>query len=229
MTTIPVTHTDMDEPTPTVSGRLKAARAALILLPLFFIIVYGLSSWGMSKSAAVSQSNAAVEEVEAPPLTPEMRESVLASLPDDISEAQRDAALERVREAMRPREAGPQGRGQGRGNRGGGEDGGMLGIALLAFFAFTLLVAVFGVWTLLSSRAPRVVRGATFVVLPLMVLTGLATTGFALVAINEEPEEKRLSFNTLAVMADYARESDVVLSITTQGEVRPRTEIDLVP
>ena len=225
MTTIPVTHTDMSDSDTTVGGRLKAARAAIILLPLFFLLVMGLSIWGQGKTASVNESNASVEEVEAPPLTPEMRETVLASLPDDINEAQREAALERVREAMRPREAGPQ----GRGNRGGGEGGGLLGIALLAFLAFTLLVAVFGVWTLLSSRAPRVVRGATFVVLPLMVLTGLATTGFALVAINEEPEEKRRSFNTLAVMADYARESDVVLSISTQGEVRPRTEIDLVP
>ena len=216
-------------PDASVGARLRAARVALVLLPLLFVVVVALNIWGQRSQAALIESQRPAVEAEAPPLSPAMREEVLDSLPDDISEAQREAALERVREAMRPRDAqagGPRGRGQ---RGGGGGSGRLLGLSLVAFVALSALAALFGFWALLSSRQRGWVRGAAVVFVPLMVLTGLATTGLALVAINTQPEEQRRPFNTLAVMADRATRDDVVLSITTQGETQPQVEIDLVP
>ncbi|WP_298914044.1 efflux RND transporter periplasmic adaptor subunit [uncultured Algimonas sp.] len=63
-------------------------------------------------------------------------------------------------------------------------------------------------------------------------LLGLAVIGggtFAVIKANDKPEEQRRPFTPLAVMADYAKRQDVRLTVTTQGEARPQTEIDLVP
>ena len=64
---------------------------------------------------------------------------------------------------------------------------------------------------------------------PLLVIVFFIIAMNAIIALNKKPEEKKRAFNTLAVMADYAVMDDVRLEVKTQGEARPRTEIDLVP
>ncbi|MEM7728917.1 MAG: efflux RND transporter periplasmic adaptor subunit [Pseudomonadota bacterium] len=76
-----------------------------------------------------------------------------------------------------------------------------------------------------SSRYP-VFRTIIFSLLAVLLLGGGT---FAVIKMNEKPEEQRRPFTPLAVMADYAKRQDVRLTVRTQGEARPRTEIDLVP
>jgi len=77
-----------------------------------------------------------------------------------------------------------------------------------------------------SSGLGRKFLMAIIVVLILAVF--IAATKFIIEA-NQKPKERRRAFNTLAVFADYAVEDNVQLSIKTQGEARPQTEIDFVP
>lgn len=62
-----------------------------------------------------------------------------------------------------------------------------------------------------------------------LVLGALLVLTLIILKMNEKPEETRRSFNTLAVMGARAYQDDVQLTVDTQGEVRPQTEIDLVP
>lgn len=63
----------------------------------------------------------------------------------------------------------------------------------------------------------------------ILVLLGIGGITFAVIKANETPEETRRPFTPLAVMADYAVRQDVRLTVQTQGEARPQTEINLVP
>lgn len=65
--------------------------------------------------------------------------------------------------------------------------------------------------------------------LPFLCIIGFIFLGSIIIKLNNKPEEKKRAFNTLAVLADYAVLDDVQLSVKTQGEARPQTEIDLVP
>jgi len=67
------------------------------------------------------------------------------------------------------------------------------------------------------------------VLVPLLIVLGFVFATQAMVKAFDKPKEKERSFNTLAVRGDYAKRGDVVLTVETQGEARPRTEIDLVP
>lgn len=62
-----------------------------------------------------------------------------------------------------------------------------------------------------------------------LVLLAMAILTFIIIKMNSKPEEKERTFNTLAVMGARAYQEDVTLTVKTQGEVRPLTEIDLVP
>lgn len=77
-----------------------------------------------------------------------------------------------------------------------------------------------------TRRRYPVFRVVLFSVLALLLFGGLTA---AIVALNQQPEERKRPFNTLAVMGAYAAQDNVVLEVATQGESRPRTEIDLVP
>jgi len=66
-----------------------------------------------------------------------------------------------------------------------------------------------------------------FIVVTILALFGLVT--YAVVKANEKPKDTKRGFRTLAVIAERAVLEDVQLSITTQGEARPQSEIDLVP
>lgn len=81
-----------------------------------------------------------------------------------------------------------------------------------------------------SGRPPGgLLRKFLVIFIPIAIIFGFIFATMIIVKVNEKPKEKKRKFNTLAVMADYARAEDVQLTVSTQGEARPRTEIDLVP
>jgi len=65
--------------------------------------------------------------------------------------------------------------------------------------------------------------------IPVLIIIGFIIATRVVVEANKKPKERTRSFNTLAVLADYARTDDVQLKVSAQGEVRPQIEIDLVP
>jgi len=82
--------------------------------------------------------------------------------------------------------------------------------------------------TIKSSKAGFLKRSLIYT-LPFLFIVGFVFLGSIIIKLNNKPEEKKRAFNTLAVLADYAVLDDVQLSVKTQGEARPQTEIDLVP
>jgi len=76
---------------------------------------------------------------------------------------------------------------------------------------------------------PSLRRRLTVIGVPILIIIGFTVLMQVIIAANNKPEEKKKPFNTLAVMADYAVIDDVQLTVSAQGEARPRTEIDLVP
>jgi len=62
----------------------------------------------------------------------------------------------------------------------------------------------------------------------LIIVAAIMMT-ISIINISKKPKEKKRNFNTLAVIADYAKAEDVQLKVRTQGEARPQIEIDLVP
>ncbi len=67
------------------------------------------------------------------------------------------------------------------------------------------------------------------IVFSILALVGIGLIAGIVIAMNQEEEEQRRPFTPLGVQADYARKDTVLLSVDTQGEARPRTEIELVP
>ncbi|WP_427454690.1 efflux RND transporter periplasmic adaptor subunit [Litorimonas sp. WD9-15] len=72
-------------------------------------------------------------------------------------------------------------------------------------------------------------RKLLVIFIPILIFVAFVVAAIVVVKLNAEPEERKRNFNTLAVIADYARQDDVQLRVKTQGEVRPQIEIDLVP
>lgn len=66
-------------------------------------------------------------------------------------------------------------------------------------------------------------------IIALAIILGSLVLTRVIVKLNEKPEERKKPFNTLAVMADYAKSEDVSLKVQVQGEASAQTEIDLVP
>jgi len=67
------------------------------------------------------------------------------------------------------------------------------------------------------------------VLLPLLVIaSGIAVT-LILGAMKDKPEEKEEVIKAIPVLTAIAQTEDVTLSVDVQGEVQPRTEINLVP
>jgi len=198
---------------------MKRSRFGLIFVPLFFVIVTVLTFYAQGKYAE-NHPNANKRTVKVQELTPEQLAQVEASLPADLADDKREAATKALGDIMfeQPKE-------QSAPPNPAEQLGGIFSIFLL----LSLITIIFGAWTIRARRAPKLVRRATAVALPFMLLIGLVTSGMAFIAMNAEAEEKKRPFNTLAVMADRAIMDDVQLTVTTQGETQPRTEIDLVP
>ena len=72
-------------------------------------------------------------------------------------------------------------------------------------------------------------RKILVIAVPVLIILGFIVVTSVFIALNKKPEEKKQNFNTLAVIADYAKLEDVQLTVNTQGEARPQIEIDLVP
>jgi len=84
----------------------------------------------------------------------------------------------------------------------------------------------------ITGKAPRkqlwIWRVLIFI-LPCIVIAG-AIAGFIMMgALKPEPEEKEDVVKAIPVLTDVAVQDDVTLTIDVQGEVQPRTEINLVP
>jgi RND family efflux transporter MFP subunit len=81
----------------------------------------------------------------------------------------------------------------------------------------------------LQPKKRGLLRKTLIVLTPILIVFGFIAATSIFIALNKKPEEKKRPFNPLAVLADYAKTETVQLTIGTQGEARPRTEIDLVP
>ncbi|MFB9373201.1 efflux RND transporter periplasmic adaptor subunit [Algimonas porphyrae] len=117
------------------------------------------------------------------------------------------------------------------GARAAGE-GGRPGPELFLFLLFLILGVISIVLAVRLSR-PKVRRGYSrriqSILLPILVLLMFPLASIAIIKANVEPEEQRRPFTPLAVMADSAKRQTVQLTVETQGESRPQTEINLVP
>lgn len=67
------------------------------------------------------------------------------------------------------------------------------------------------------------------ILLPLLVIAGGVVITLILGAMKDEPEEKEDVIKAIPVLTALAQSEDVTLSVDVQGEVQPRTEINLVP
>jgi len=65
--------------------------------------------------------------------------------------------------------------------------------------------------------------------IPILIIIGFFVVTQIVVAANKKPKERKRNFNTLAVLADYARTDNVSLKVNAQGAANPQIEIDLVP
>ena len=72
-------------------------------------------------------------------------------------------------------------------------------------------------------------RKLLVIAVPILIVVGFIVATSAFINANKKPKEKKRNFNTLAVVADYAKSENVQLKVRTQGEARPQIEIDLVP
>ena len=70
---------------------------------------------------------------------------------------------------------------------------------------------------------------AVAILLPVLVIGG-SVGGVAIMgALKPEPEKKEDTIKAVPVLTALAAQDDVTLSVTTQGEVQPRIEINVVP
>ena len=67
------------------------------------------------------------------------------------------------------------------------------------------------------------------VIAPVIVLTVSAGVVWALGAARPAPEKKEESQRLISLYVDEVKSEVVTISVQTQGEVRPKTEIDLIP
>ena len=76
-------------------------------------------------------------------------------------------------------------------------------------------------------RLGLMIKRFFFLVLPVLVLVGSVVGFVAMGALKPQPEEKTETFDALSVLTVFAETEPVVLSISTQGEVIPRSEVTL--
>ncbi len=81
----------------------------------------------------------------------------------------------------------------------------------------------------MPEKQGGILRKILVIALPILIIAGFVVATSIFIALNKKPQEKKRGFNTLAVIADYAKQEDVQLKVRTQGEARPQIEIDLVP
>ena len=99
---------------------------------------------------------------------------------------------------------------------------------LIAYVVLAISLIGLAIWYVFGTP-PSWVRYLRRILAGLILVLAFVACTFAMINGFKKPEEKKRAFNTLAVIADYAVEDNVQLSVSAQGEARPRTEIDLVP
>ena len=70
---------------------------------------------------------------------------------------------------------------------------------------------------------------AIIFILPLLVILAAIGSVMAMSALKPKPEEKEDPVKAVPVLTAIAVQDDVTLRVTTQGEVQPRTQINMVP
>ena len=70
---------------------------------------------------------------------------------------------------------------------------------------------------------------ALIFVLPILVIAGAICAFIAMSALKPTPEEKHDIVKAIPVLTAIAVQDDVTLKVNVQGEVQPRTEINIVP
>ena len=81
----------------------------------------------------------------------------------------------------------------------------------------------------IPEKEGGIFRKLLVIAVPILIIFAFVAATSVYISANKKPKEKKRNFNTLAVIADYAKTSDVQLKVRTQGEARPQIEIDLVP
>jgi len=83
-----------------------------------------------------------------------------------------------------------------------------------------------------SNKTPRkrlwIWRFLIFI-LPFLVIAGAIAAFIAMGALKPKPEEKEDVVKAIPVLTDMAVQDDVTLKVNVQGEVQPRTQINIVP
>lgn len=106
-------------------------------------------------------------------------------------------------------------------------------VAEFILFLLFLVLGIVSVILAVRLSKPKQRRGISrriqTILLPILILLMFPLASLAVIKANVEPEEQRRPFTPLAVMADSAKRQTVQLTVETQGEARPQTEIDLVP
>jgi len=79
-------------------------------------------------------------------------------------------------------------------------------------------------------KAPGWARTFVIAILPIGVIVGGTFGIYAfLSSIKPQPEQAEQEVRSLAVFVEHASLESLRLSVSTQGEVRPRREIDVIP
>jgi len=96
------------------------------------------------------------------------------------------------------------------------------------YIGLAILMIGLAVWYVFDNP-PSWIKYLQSVVSALLIISVFVMLAATVVNVLKQPKEKKQNFNTLAVIADYAKIEDVQLKVNTQGEARPQIEIDLVP
>jgi len=80
-----------------------------------------------------------------------------------------------------------------------------------------------------SARKKLWIWRALIFMLPVIVIAGAIGAFVAMSALKPKPEEKEDVVKAIPVLTAIAAQDDVTLTVNVQGEVQPRTEINLVP
>lgn len=80
-----------------------------------------------------------------------------------------------------------------------------------------------------SPRKKLWIWRALIFIMPLLVIFGAVAAFAGMSALKPKPEEKEDVVKAIPVLTAVAAQDDVTLKVTVQGEVQPRTEINMVP
>lgn len=81
-----------------------------------------------------------------------------------------------------------------------------------------------------TKRTPYLwIKRVLGIILPILVILGAIATVFIMGKFKPEPEEKDEEFRAIPVLTATAIQEDVTLSVSAQGEVQPRNQINIVP